>query len=132
MAPLTAFHNGAVWEKPDAGAAHRCSASPRCRRAARSPVDHAVAVQEPQRQRHLGRVEARARLVKLARALDLEHQVAAGDVLHDEKQPILRAVEVRTRARGHRGITGGQGLDKQRTHLDILWMSKLVPKPSSI
>ena len=47
-------------------------------------------MQEPQRQRHLGRVKTGAGLVKFAGALDLEHQVTAVHVLHDEKQPVLR------------------------------------------
>ena len=47
-------------------------------------------MQEPERQRHLGRVETGAGLVKFAGTLDLEHQIAAVHVLHDEKQPVLR------------------------------------------
>ena len=48
-----------------------------------------MAVEELQGQRHLGGVEAGARLVELAHPLDLEHQVAAVDVLHDEEEPVL-------------------------------------------
>ncbi len=59
-------------------------------RAAHAPVDDPVPVQEHERQRHLGGVEPRARLVELARALDLEHEVSAVHVLHHEEQPVLQ------------------------------------------
>ena len=51
-------------------------------------VDDAVPVQEHERQGHLSRVEAGAVLVEFARALYLEHEVAAVHVLHDEEEPI--------------------------------------------
>ena len=54
-----------------------------------SPINDAVPMQEAERQSHLGRVETGARLVKFAGALDLEHQVPAVHVLHDEEQTVL-------------------------------------------
>ena len=57
-------------------------------------VDDAVGVEEHERERDLRGVEARAALVELARALDLEHEVAAVHVLHHEEQAVLRAVHM--------------------------------------
>lgn len=55
------------------------------------PVNDPVAVQEHQRRRHFGGVEAGSSLVKLPGALDLKHQVAAVHVLHDEEEAVLAA-----------------------------------------
>jgi hypothetical protein len=51
-------------------------------------VDDSAFVKEQQGANNFGRVEARARLVELARSLDLEHQITAVHVLHDEEQSI--------------------------------------------
>lgn len=55
------------------------------------PVYDAVTVQEHERRRHLGGVEAGSSLVKLPGALDLKHQVAPVHVLHDEEEAVLAA-----------------------------------------
>ena len=54
-----------------------------------SPVDDTVSVQVLQGEHDLRRVEAGAGLVELARALDLEHEIAAVHVLHHEEEPVL-------------------------------------------
>lgn len=53
------------------------------------PVYDSIAVQEHERRRHLGGVEAGSSLVKLPGALDLKHQVASVHVLHDEEEAVL-------------------------------------------
>lgn len=55
------------------------------------PVYDPIAVQEHERRRHFGGVEAGSSLVKLPGALDLKHQVAPIHVLHDEKEAVLAA-----------------------------------------
>jgi hypothetical protein len=52
-------------------------------------VDDAVFVKVLQRQAYLGRVKLRALGAKLP-ALDVQHEIAAADVLHDEVHPGLR------------------------------------------
>ena len=59
------------------------------------PVNDAVYVKEHQCQRHFSSIETGPWLVKLAGPLYLEHQVPTVDVLHDEKQPLLRNREHR-------------------------------------
>ena len=72
-------------------------------------VDDAVPVQEGERQEDLGRVEAGAALVEFARALYLEHEVAAVHELHDEVEAVAGlegGVE-----RGQVGVVGAEGED---------------------
>ncbi len=57
---------------------------------AEAPVDDAVPVEEHEGERHLGRVEPGPWLVELARPLDLKHEIAAVDVLHDEEETVLQ------------------------------------------
>lgn len=54
------------------------------------PVNHVVAVKELQGARHLRGVKTSSRLLKLPGSLNLEHQVPAVHVLHDEEQSVLR------------------------------------------
>ena len=61
---------------------HSCTTS-------HSPVYDAFAVQELESRGDLGAVETRSELVKSAAVLDMEHEVAARQVLHHEEQMTL-------------------------------------------
>lgn len=54
------------------------------------PIYDTVAMQELQSHRHFSRIERGATLVEFARPLNLEHEITAVDVLHDEEQAVLR------------------------------------------
>lgn len=51
-------------------------------------------MQKPQPRDDFGRIEFGARLRKPAAHLDVEHEIAAVQVLHDEKQMALRTPKV--------------------------------------
>lgn len=51
-----------------------------------SPVNDTLAMQEFESRGDLRTVEARPELVKATTVLDMEHEVASGQVLHHEKQ----------------------------------------------
>ena len=53
------------------------------------PVDDPVSVKVLQGEHDLGGVEPGPGLVELSRALNLEHQVTAVDVFHDEEKALL-------------------------------------------
>ena len=63
---------------------------------------------------HLGGVESCSSLVKFARPLDLEHEVAAIDVLHHEVEAVRR-LEAGVQA-GQEWVVGGQGEDPLLRH----------------
>ncbi len=77
-------------------------------------------VEKLQRQDDLRRVEPRPGLVELACPLDLEHEVAAVDVLHHEEQPVLGLVA--RVERGQERVVGRQGQDPLLGHraLDVV------------
>ena len=54
------------------------------------PVDDAVSVEVLECEHDFGGVESCARLVELARPLDLEHEIAAVHVLHHEEETVLK------------------------------------------
>ena len=49
-----------------------------------------MTVKKLQGKRHLGRVKSSPRLIKFADSLNLEHQIATVNVLHDKKQTVLQ------------------------------------------
>ena len=53
-------------------------------------VNDTALVQEQQSQDDFCRVKTRARLVELPGLLDLEHEIAAVDVLHDKEEAVVR------------------------------------------
>ena len=59
----------------------------------RSPVHDALLVQEPEPGDDLGRVEARPPLLEAPALLNVEHEVAAVEVLHHEEQMRLRRIK---------------------------------------
>lgn len=68
----------------------------RCREgsgAAELPVDDSVLVEEHEGGRDLCSIEPGTRLVELSGALNLEHEVSAVYVLHDEKEAVLKGEE---------------------------------------
>ena len=58
------------------------------------PVDDAVSVEVLECEHDFGGVESCARLVELARPLDLEHEIAAVHVLHHEEETVLKEATV--------------------------------------
>lgn len=54
------------------------------------PVYDAMLMQKHKCWCHLGCVEARTCFVKLARALDLKHEVSSVHILHNKEQPVLK------------------------------------------
>lgn len=56
---------------------------------AQLPVNDSMPVQEHQSRRDLCGVKTGTCFVELPRPLNLKHQIASVDILHDEKQPIL-------------------------------------------
>lgn len=88
------------------------------------PVYDSIAVQEHERRRHLGGVEAGSSLVKLPGALDLKHQVASVHVLHDEEEAVLEKwntqCQIGKKKRNPLGVKGQKSLYYQYFQARIL------------
>ena len=80
-----------------------------------SPVDDTVSVQVLQGEHDLRRVEAGARLVELARPLDLEHEIAAVHVLHHEEETVLTSNHIFS----HTTLN-----TQQFAHISSLWQGR--------
>lgn len=87
------------------------------RQCARLPIDDALLVQELEAGNDFGRIEFRARLRKATAHLDVEHQIAAVQVLHHEEQMTLfgRAAEIHEHVRLLRVNAHGN-------HLHSVWI----------
>ena len=88
-----------------------------------SPVDDTVSVQVLQGEHDLRRVEAGARLVELARPLDLEHEIAAVHVLHHEEEPILQTILA-----FHYELEAGLSFNHQNPRLRLAVKSRPRPR----
>jgi len=58
------------------------------------PVNNAVPVKEHKCQRDFGSIKTCPLFIKLARSLDLKHEITAVHILHHKEQPILQTVSI--------------------------------------